>query len=303
MISNDNFAKTSSYLSNSGKNIRTVLQLFGQEDTYKPYFVSRGAGIQLSPEESFRADFYVYTICTAGSAVIMVNNTEVRIEKNSFLAAIPSTILLLKKHSKDFKAKVLIFEKSFLLKNILDARQMEQLGFFSFDIIAHLRLHTDEAMLLKSKLDEIHNSTKQEKIFQHQIIQSLVFNLLFETAEMYFKHLNLSDKKAMSREEEIYIKFMKLAQQYSQAHKGLDFYSQKLCISDRYLIQVCKDISGKTPGTILAELLLHEAKLLLKNPDYNISMVSNELNYSSVAAFSKFFKRQTGLSPNKYKQE
>lgn len=303
MTAVSNFAKNLSYLSNTGKNIRAVLQLFGQEDTYKPYFVSEGTGIQVFPEESFRADFYVYLICTSGTATIIINNSVTTVQKNTFIAAIPSTILEIKEHSKNFKAKVLIFEKNFLLKNILDTRQLEQLGFFSYDTLAHLRLHSEEAIVLKEKLDVICQCSKQDKIFQSQIIQSLIFNLLFETAEIFFKHLNLAKKKEVSREDELFIKFMKLAQQNFQFHKELGFYAQRICISERHLIQICKDISGKTPGTIIAEMLIHEAKLLLKNPDYNVSMVSNELNYSSVAAFSKFFKKQTGSSPNSYKKE
>lgn len=292
-----------SILSNTSKNIRTTLQLFGQEEQDKPYFVSEGAGLMMYPEEGFRADFYIYAICIAGTARISLNNQEIGIKANHFFAAIPSTVIQVFEHSKNFKAKVLVFEKSFLLRNILDARQLEHLGFFSFDTLAHIDLDKEAFQLLKNKLDIIYNKTKEDGLFRDQIIQSLIFNLLFETADIFFKNRQLVRKKALSREDELFMKFMKLVQFNFKTQQELSFYADKLFISPKYLIQLCKNISGKTPGNILSETLVNEARLLLKMPDNNISTVSTALNYSSVAAFSKFFKKHTGFSPSAFRQQ
>jgi AraC family 4-hydroxyphenylacetate 3-monooxygenase operon regulatory protein len=292
-----------SILANTSKNIRTTLQLFGQEEQDKPYFVSEGAGLVMHPEEGFRADFYIYAICIAGTARLSLNNQEVHIKTNHFFAAIPSSVIQVLEHSKNFKAKVLVFEKSFLLKNILDARQLEHLGFFSFDTLAHIDLNNEEFLLLKNKLDNIYEKTKAESLFQDQIVQSLIFNLLFETASIFFTYRQVVRKKALSREDELFMKFMKLVQFNFKTQQELSFYADKLFISPKYLIQLCKNISGKTPGNILSETLVNEARLLLKMPDNNISTVSTSLNYGSVAAFSKFFKKHTGISPSAFRQQ
>ena len=292
-----------SILSNTSKNIRTTLQLFGQEEQDTPYFVSEGAGLMMYPEEGFRADFYIYAICIAGTARISLNNEELIIKANHFFAAIPSTVIQVFEHSKNFKAKVLVFEKSFLLKNILDARQLEHLGFFSFDTLAHIDLDNRAYQLLKNKLDGIYTKTKEDGLFRDQIVQSLIFNLLFETATIFFQYREVVRRKALSREDELFMKFMKLVQFNFKKVQDLSFYSGKLFISNKYLIQLCKNISGKTPGNIIAATILQEAKLLLKMPDQNISTVSTALNYSSVAAFSKFFSKHTGMSPSAFRQQ
>ncbi|MBN8865340.1 MAG: helix-turn-helix domain-containing protein [Sphingobacteriales bacterium] len=62
-------------------------------------------------------------------------------------------------------------------------------------------------------------------------------------------------------------------------------------VTPKHLITVCKKVSEKTPGTLIAEAMLAEARLLLAMPEQNISTVSAALGYSSVAAFSKFFGR------------
>ncbi len=259
--------------------------------------------MQTFPEEPFRADFYVYVIGIAGSAKLMVNNEPVQINAGIFFTAIPSTILQVKSHTKNFKAKVLVFERPFLLNNILDARQLEHLGFFNYHSLANLLLTERETRLLCGLLDHLHDRSLKESLFLDSIVQSLIFNLLLETAEIFIKHKDLVRKKSVSHEEDIFIRFMKLVQQNFHHRRQLSFFSNKLFVSDKYLIQVCKNIAGKTPGAILAETTLNDAKLLLNNPDNNINLVSQAYNYASVAAFSKFFKKHTGMSPKKWKEK
>ena len=45
-----------------------------------------------------------------------------------------------------------------------------------------------------------------------------------------------------------------------------------------------------------------EARRLLKYSDLQIQEVAYELGYEDVQAFSRFFKKQEGLSPSKFKE-
>ena len=57
---------------------------------------------------------------------------------------------------------------------------------------------------------------------------------------------------------------------------------------------------GISPGKWLREQRLYRAKIMLKNPDKNISDIAFELGYNDVAAFSKAFKSETGFSPSEF---
>lgn len=286
---------------NTSKNIKATLQLFGYAAQSKPWFISTGSGLAAHPQEAFRADFYVYALCISGKAALRINHQDVAIVPGDFFTAIPSTLLQVLSHSSSFKARVLVFERGFLLKNILDARQLEHLGFFSYASLAHVHLPKTDLRPLEKLMDHLYRRSLHEGPFRAEIIQSLIFNLLFETAEIFFRHQRQKRQLAVSREEELFLRFMKLVPVHFRSQKPLSFYCQQLFISEKYLIQVCKNIAGKTPGAILTEALVNEAKLLLHNPDNNIGMVSQALSYASVAAFSKFFKKQTGLSPSAWR--
>lgn len=293
---------TVTLLANTTQNINTSLRMFGLQEQSLPYFISEGAPIVMFPEDGFRSDFYIYAICLSGTASLSLNSEKIIIKKDDFFAAIPSTAIRVFEHSHNFKVKILLFERAFLLKNISDNRQLEQLGFFNYDTLAHVALDKKQAHFLKQKLDDISEKSKEKGLFHDTIMQSLIINLLFETAEVYFRYKGEKHKKALSTEDLLYMKFMKLVQFHFRTERQLEFYANKLFISSKYLIEVCKKVSGKTPGTLIAEALLAEAKLLLAQPEQNISTVSASLQYGSVAAFSKFFRKHTGLAPSAFKQ-
>jgi len=57
---------------------------------------------------------------------------------------------------------------------------------------------------------------------------------------------------------------------------------------------------GKTPLEYRDDILLRHAKLLLESGENSVSEVSDTLGFSSVAYFSRFFKRHLGISPTGY---
>ena len=290
-------------VANNTQNINTTLRMFGLQESNQPYFISEGVPVMIYPEEGFRANYYIYAICLSGTASLLLSGEKVEIKKDDFFTAIPSTAIRVLGHSKGFRLKILLFERAFLLKNISDTRQLEQLGFFNYDTLAHIHLEKQEAVFLKQKLDAIRGKSLSTGLFHETILQSLMINLLFETAELYFKYTGEKKKKTLRNEELLFMKFMKLVNFNFREEQQLGFYAEKLFVSPKYLINVCKNVSGKSPGTLIAEAILTEAKLLLALPEQNISTVSATLGYSSLAAFSKFFRKQTGVSPSAFRNE
>lgn len=67
------------------------------------------------------------------------------------------------------------------------------------------------------------------------------------------------------------------------------------------LIQVFKEIYGKTPFSYIIQVRLQKAKDLLVNTDISVSEISNMTGFQSVHYFSRFFKEREGYSPLEYR--
>ena len=74
-------------------------------------------------------------------------------------------------------------------------------------------------------------------------------------------------------------------------------YADTLSIHVNHLNKVLKENTGKTTTEIITARLIQEAKILLKQTDWNISEIAYSLGFEEIAHFSNFFRKQTTLSP------
>ena len=88
---------------------------------------------------------------------------------------------------------------------------------------------------------------------------------------------------------------------FKEKHQVKD-YADLLFKSPKTLSNMFKQYNDKSPLQIINERLALEAKRQLSHTDKTIDELSYELGYSDAAHFSKFFKKQIGVSPNNFKK-
>ena len=74
-------------------------------------------------------------------------------------------------------------------------------------------------------------------------------------------------------------------------------YADRLAVHVNHLNKVLKENTGKTTTDLISNRVVQEAKILLRQTDWNISEIANSLGFEEVAHFSNFFKKQTSLAP------
>ena len=74
-------------------------------------------------------------------------------------------------------------------------------------------------------------------------------------------------------------------------------YADTLRVHVNHLNKVLKEVTGRTTTEIIAGRVTQEAKVLLKQTNWNISEIAYGLGFDEVAHFSNFFKKQTNQSP------
>lgn len=77
---------------------------------------------------------------------------------------------------------------------------------------------------------------------------------------------------------------------------------QKVGISSGYGFRIFKETFGISPRQYLSKLKINEAKKLLVKPQYSINDISEALGYTSVANFSRQFKRWVKISPSSFRK-
>ena len=88
-----------------------------------------------------------------------------------------------------------------------------------------------------------------------------------------------------------------------KVERSAAFYARQLCISPVTLNQLCKKYLGNNTKSIINERVVLEIKRMLVHTDLNILEIARETNFEDNAYFSRFFRNQVGLSPEKFRAE
>ncbi len=97
--------------------------------------------------------------------------------------------------------------------------------------------------------------------------------------------------------------FKKLIEQNYQKLRLPKDYAALLYITPNHLNALCNDILGISAGEIIRKRILLEAKRLLVNLDISIAEIAYRLNFSDNSYFTKFFKKQEGITPEEFRKK
>lgn len=95
----------------------------------------------------------------------------------------------------------------------------------------------------------------------------------------------------------VLISFLQLLEKENMKNKKLKFYASELFMSPSNLRKIIKRETGESPRKLIQRYLLYKSKTLITNQNLSLKNISEELGFSDVSAFSRFFKKQQGMSP------
>ena len=138
--------------------------------------------------------------------------------------------------------------------------------------------------------------------YRRGAVQHLIVSLLYNLKYIH-EHTCKSTPSRLSRQEELFRRFIALVNQHSKHERSVNFYADKLCLTPHYLSSVIRETSGQTVMQWINQAVILEAKVLLKHRNLLVFQISDELNFPNPSFFSKFFKRMTGMTPAEYQKQ
>ena len=79
--------------------------------------------------------------------------------------------------------------------------------------------------------------------------------------------------------------------------------AEKIGISEVYLRKLFKAQYGITPSNYLISVRLENAKKLMRYPFITLEECALQSGFSSLQYFCRLFKKETGISPGKYRKK
>jgi len=134
---------------------------------------------------------------------------------------------------------------------------------------------------------------------QLEMLQMMVKRLLILCTRIYKMQENY-DSQSQSNVD-IIREYNFLVEKHFREKHSVSEYAELLFKSPKTLSNLFKKIGDKTPLQFIQDRVMLEARRLLSYTDKNISEIGYELGFSDVQVFSRFFKKQQGVSPTEFK--
>jgi AraC family transcriptional regulator, transcriptional activator of pobA len=250
-----------------------------------------------------RSDHFSIVLVTSGQCTFRKNLIEYSLKKNSLIIISPGAIRYIQEKTEDLGGVLLEFTKDFLGAAELHKKHIDAFTFFSSQSDSHLTLSETEAIMLYDLLLLLRQKDLQdtEHPFRQEVIHHSFNLVMFEMGGLFKKYKEASVTR-LTHKEGLLINFTKLLAQHFKEERTVQYYADQLFVTPKHLTKTVKEITNKTGGEFIDDMVISEAKILLDDPNMSVGDVADALHFSDQFFFSKFFKNHTGLNPSEYKR-
>lgn len=219
-----------------------------------------------------------------GNADICINLQDWHIEKGAMMLLPSDTILEVKEVSPETRIVAVVFNEGIEVSEeaIFTTAPSE------FDRILRMVYLTWDFVQLKP--------------YRRRTVQNLLKAMVSDI--QYIKDIEEKNEKHnhTTRTQELFIQFKRLIHRHCTHKRSIPFYAEQLHVTPHHLSAIIKKASSQSVMYWINRATIQEAKLLLKTNDVMGYEIADRLNFPSASAFSKYFRRETGMTPRMYQE-
>jgi AraC-like DNA-binding protein len=246
----------------------------------------------------------IFLLVTEGTVTITSGYSQTCLKTNTLTDMLVWDPITFSEMSEDAHAWCIFPNHIFTNESLNEMKPADSESFKDRHSVPVLNLDYAEANVLDKQLNLLLEALgNKEHYYRTELCQTYFRSFMLESGNIrkQRRNINVETESVETRQDTILRSFLKLVWKYYKTEHNLDFYAEKLCLSSKHLSRVVKERLGKTPYSVIRDELLQRAEYLLKDTKLPIQDISADLHFSEMAAFCKFFKKHTGVSPTAFR--
>lgn len=144
--------------------------------------------------------------------------------------------------------------------------------------------------------------SKGEGLSQEEMLFSYLKIFLIKASREKVELMDKVSEQPVQPENALLLNFQELVEANFQKQHSVAFYADKLFIQPNTLSKLTKRFYGKSPGQIIKERLMVEAKRTLYLTQNSVKEIAYGLGFDDPAYFNRFFKKWAQITPEEYRQ-
>ncbi len=251
-------------------------------------------GLRFTDYELHRDDHYMFIIQKRGHFVCEVDFNKIDFRNRALCYVAPGQVQRYIKVEKS-EGWVLFLDPNYIPKQFREF----------FDVILNVAQHSsldkdDPIFSFTDNLGKWWTGKNENDDLMSSVIKSLLDTIVGMVAS---KLLGTSAqfKRINSPKYVLVTRYKQAIKEHFRESKQVKQYASLLHITPLYLNEVMKEITGFPASYWIHQEIILEAKRLLSYTDKDIREISWELGYEDYAYFSRFFKKNTGITASAFR--
>ncbi len=179
---------------------------------------------------------------------------------------------------------------------------LDDLPIFQPGQVPVFQLDAEEAKEIEYIFRKMQRELSADYKFKYDLLRNLVLELIHYGQKLQPMQAISTAQNASERISSLFIELLERQFPLESMHQRLNLrtakdYADRLAVHVNHLNKVLKEVTGHTTTQIISNRVIQEAKILLKQTNWNIAEISYTLGFDDLSHFSNFFKKQTSFTP------
>lgn len=287
---------------------KQIVDIYLEEAMHWAGSVSLGEGLVLTDSIAVgpvyngpkRINYILMALCQRGEARYTIDTRQQTVRQGDLLFVSERHIVDSYQSSPDFKCLCIMVTTEFYHSFVLNVKNVSSLLLFS-----------TENPVVKLTETEIHTygnyyaSIREKMVAAHpyrtEVVKALLLAMFYDMSGVIWR-VEQQTSKNQTRADALFARFIKLLEANFRSERRVGWYASQLSISPKYLSEVVKQVSKRTPNDWIDHYVVLELRVLLKNSTKNIKEITEELHFPNQSFLGKYFKEHVGMSPSEYRR-
>ncbi len=248
-----------------------------------------------------RHNFYEILYVTGGIGTHFIDFHAFPIEPNTFYFISPGQV-----HYWEtivpIEGEILAFTDEFLSLAPADYMILSELSFFHSVLGSPtLKLNEMDRLQITSLLGAIIREFKAYELRAASVLRAYLHILLVQLQRICAIQERNSTKERDAAAQKLTRRFKQLVDAQFVANQSVQSYAEQLNVSVNHLNKMVKAATDRTPGQLLRQATVLEAKRLFQHTNLSAAEVAYRLSFDDPSYFGRFFKREVGVTPGKFR--
>ena len=247
-----------------------------------------------------RSDFYRMSITCQGTLDMQIGLEHYQHQPGTVSFTYPNQVFAKNNITAGTFGYYMLFSHTFLDELLPSVKFADEFPFYAFSGSPVFTLNENELAKVVELVLQINNELRQVQTEKVKAVQLYLYLILLEAKRSYQRQQLPLETNANDRNQ-LVSGFIRLVGRHYLTLRQVSDYADLLAVTPNNLNRAVKIITGKTASDTIKEMLLLEAKSLLKYTGQTVGEIAYHLSFSDPASFNRFFKSGTGETPLSYR--